>query len=444
MADTGWNVLEANVETTTVILKKSKSDFFGVFLDILDSLEKENDLNKSINLIDPSITKPNIFFKNSLDFEKLPNSIIGYYFQDYLINIFKRIKNLENYGYNARKGNDFVSFEHYRNYWESISYESFTHLYNGGGYLTFYLPYKELVKSIFPEEYYKHHKSINIRNREYQFRKGVGYGKFGNLIDAHVLKEGFMFTSEGLAISNLTEEDSIVLNGFVNSIFVQFIINQYCGLHKQVGYINLLPFPKTGNNHFERIRQLVIQILKLKRFWFSLDETCLEFHHLLNNFSKGKSIKDELPNLYRKLKTDNETYNHLIENNDNFWLDAADIPKDSRPIFDEFKKKRQKENLITIDGVTDETTENNPAMAHEIISNLLGVAFGRWDIRSIKDPSLIPDFGDFFDPLPFMPVVSLSGKPNNYPLDFPEDGLFIQDNRHRSRKSRLSDHIWPV
>jgi hypothetical protein len=430
MADTGWNVLDANVETTTMVLKKTKSDFVGVFIDIQESIDKSNDLHNYIEIVKHSLSDSHISFKNSWNFEMLPNSIIGYYLQDYLINIFSTLINLEKNGFSARKGNDFVSFEHFRNYWESSSYKTITHLYNGGSYSTFYLPYKELVKSNYPEEYYKHFKSITLRNSQFQFQKGIGVGKFGDMIDAHVLKEGFMFTNEGQAITNITSENSIVLNGFLNSIFVQFVLNQYSGLHKQVGYLNLLPFPKLENSDSENIGRLVCQILNLKRDCFSLDETCLEFHHLIHHFTKYNSLKEGISQLQQKLISDKHQYLSLVKKNDDFWLQKAKIPAEALPVFEAYKSKRPNENLISIDGINDDTIENNPNMAYEIISNLLGFAYGRWDIRSVQDPDLIPLFGDFFDALPFMPEVSLKEIPSDYPVDVPIDGISVSDPKH--------------
>lgn len=423
MADTGWNVLEANVETTTSVIKPTKDDYKGIFIGLLSFDFKEVELLKKVQSIKKSNDAIANIEKSSLTFEYLPNSIIGYYYEDYLINLFSKNLNLIENGYQARQGHALVSFIHFRTFWENIRSIEISHLYNGYGYSLFYIPLRDINYS--NTEYLSSNKSVVLRNLEYQQKQGIGYGKRGDIFDAHLLKKEFTFTSEGQSIPDIEKEGSFLILSYLNSVLAQFLINLFCGQHKHAGYINLLPLPNHKFNSSD-----VVKIIDIKRKWYSIDETTLEFHHFLTDFAKSESIKKELSIMQSHLIADKESYDNFIENNDNFWLDVANIPYDARPSFEEFKKKRPKENLITIDGVTDETIENNPSMAHEIISNLLGVAFGRWDIRSIMDSSLIPDFGDFFDPLPFMPVVSLSGKPNNYPLDFPEDGLFIQDNRH--------------
>ncbi|MDE5814002.1 MAG: hypothetical protein K2H72_06935, partial [Muribaculaceae bacterium] len=58
-ADTGWEVLEANVETSTLIVEKNEYDLEGIFLDLLEEnpIEKSNILSKSVNLI--NLAEPN-------------------------------------------------------------------------------------------------------------------------------------------------------------------------------------------------------------------------------------------------------------------------------------------------------------------------------------------------------------------------------------------------
>lgn len=424
MADTGWEVLEANVETTTLCLKKNKSTHIGCYIDVLTSKEKDVELLKMLSINNYSNINDRIYYRNSLDFEKLPNSIIGYYFDEISINIFKEFKNLDQLGFSARKGNDFVSFAHYRNFWETINHINYTHLYNGGPYSPFYLSYREIVKSIFPDEYYKQHKSINLRNKDYQFQRGVGFGKFGNLIDAHIIKEGYMFTSEGLGITNLNNFTGLQLNSFINSIFSQKVLNLFSGLHKQVGYVNLLPVPYS--EVFEN-KTVIEKILFLKRKWFSMDETCLEFHHILVEFAKYNSIKNRVTEIQEILKDDKETYLGLVLINDNYWIDKSNIPIAEKQTYENYKLQRPIENLISIDRITDDTFENNPVISYEILSNVLGIAFGRWDIRSIMNPELIPAFGDIFDALPFMPAVSLNEIPKDYPISIPKDGILVDD-----------------
>jgi len=76
LIDTGWGVLDANVETTCSIINKNRNDK-GIFIDVLDSKDKMADILKKIKSDDLLI------YLDSNNFSVLPNAVIGYYFQTY-------------------------------------------------------------------------------------------------------------------------------------------------------------------------------------------------------------------------------------------------------------------------------------------------------------------------------------------------------------------------
>jgi len=389
------------------------------------------------------IIADSFILRKSSEFNNLPNSIIGYYFDNFTINLFNNHKRLENFIV-ARDGHSLVAVEHFKVFWEINKYGNYHFLYNGFSFSMFYIPYRDVIRYGKDGYFVKHHIKSQLMNCDYQQKPGVGFGKMGEILDAHVLKSNTIYTKEGKAIPNIESNDAIIGIGFLNSILSQYSVNLYCGLHKQAGYVNLLPFPIEGSNENS---ELIKNLISLRRNWFSKDETCLEFHHLLIDFTKCDSLKSGLKKIQEKLLKDKHEYLQFVKQNDDFWLQKAKIPKDVLPVFEVYKSKRPNENLISIDGVTDDTIENNPNMAYEIISNLLGIAFGRWDFRSVQDPELIPQFGDFFDVLPFMPEVSLNEIPSDYPVDVPDDGIFVSDTKHYRNISqsvtKVIYQLWP-
>ena len=81
-ADTGWGVLDANVETSTMVLNKNFSDDMGVFMDMLDVKpeEKDKQLQVLIRTYRAGEDTKWTYSAKSIEFDNLPNSIIGYYF----------------------------------------------------------------------------------------------------------------------------------------------------------------------------------------------------------------------------------------------------------------------------------------------------------------------------------------------------------------------------
>jgi predicted RNA methylase len=77
--------------------------------------------------------------------------------------------------------------------------------------------------------------------------------------------------------------------------------------------------------------------------------------------------------------------------------------------------------------------------ADDLASYLVGIAFGRWDVRIGQDPSQAPPPPELFEPLPLCPpgmFVGADGFPTvealpGYPLELPSNGLLIDEPGHR-------------
>lgn len=67
-------------------------------------------------------------------------------------------------------------------------------------------------------------------------------------------------------------------------------------------------------------------------------------------------------------------------------------------------------------------------MAQEIVMELVGMTFGRWNTAYVKGEQAIPEFGDVFDALPFMPVVSQGEAACPARLDVPTDGILTNNS----------------
>ena len=190
-ADTGWGVLDANVETSTMVLNKNFSDDMGVFMDMLDVKpeEKDKQLQVLIRTYRAGEDTKWTYSAKSIEFDNLPNSIIGYYFDSNILSLFK-YKNLENRGIVARQGHSFVSPDRFfRLFFEVVTHNSiFYHLYHGGSYTLMYYPYRDLVCWEKEGNIVKSSTSV-LRNPNFQLNLGVGYGKRGDILDAHILEE---------------------------------------------------------------------------------------------------------------------------------------------------------------------------------------------------------------------------------------------------------------
>jgi hypothetical protein len=202
VADTGWGVLDANVETTVFVTGNSINGQDASFIDL------RNTDNKSGSLLEILDKNKWLTILNNV-FDKLPNSVIGYDWSKEVLELFKSNKNLIQNSIQARQGHALVSFNHFRYFWEVVENKDYKYLYNGGGFCMFYMPYREMTLIGEDHKKVKNHKSVVLRNLEFQFLSGIGYGKRGDILDAHILRKGFVFTSEGQAIHDLDMKTSL-------------------------------------------------------------------------------------------------------------------------------------------------------------------------------------------------------------------------------------------
>lgn len=445
-ADTGWGVLDASVETSTLVLNKYSSDVEGVFMDVLDvnPEEKNDQLTALIHAMCDGDEVKWSYIASSKDFANLPNAIIGYYFDVNILSVFK-MQNMEERNLVSKKGHDLAANIYPRLYYEITNTLGFSLMYNGGAFSMFYFPYNDVV--FWNEEVIRNNSLCNLRSLHLQKLGTVGYGKRGDILDAHVLKKGFIFTREGIGVPNLSISDGYSALAYLNSIVAQYTINLYCAQHKGNGYVNILPMPNYENSQ-SGIERIVNDIIEIKRHWFSLDETNLEYHGLIAQMNISESIEDSISKMQGAITADYLRYQELVKENDDLWMDLANIDRESefRQTLNEYKNRRPYEELLSIDGASSQNIIDKKVIAQEIVQELVGMAFGRWDTAYIRREKQIPEFGDVFEALLFMPTVSLSEVPSSYGLQIPEDGILNnQADSPNSLVNRVRDvmqHIW--
>lgn len=260
-ADTGWGVLDASVETSTLVLNKLSSDVEGVFMNVQDvnPEEKNENLQVLIRTYNRGEDAKWIYVAKSIDFTNLPNTTIGYYFEENTLYLFKYPKFFER-GFDSKKGHDLSANIYPRLFYEVIETDDFSLMYNGGGFTLFYFPYRDATK--FVEDIIRSDSGCNIRSLHLQRQGMIGFGKRGDILDAHILKKGMIFTREGIGLPNISVTEGYATLSYLNSIISQYAINQYCGQHKGNGYVNLLPMPDyaTRQSDIERIVNAIIDI----------------------------------------------------------------------------------------------------------------------------------------------------------------------------------------
>jgi hypothetical protein len=403
VADTGWDVLDANVETTCYTFSKKNSH--SVFIDLReeDSFHKENKLSEHLLSIYKGHLKNKIHLLQNSSFHHLPNAVIGYDIPDFAKSAFIKFRNLKDKRFQSRKGHDYVPIQHFRLFWErdissdNLNANPFVRVYNGGKYSTLISPLRDVAIHGQEAKLIKYNKSVYIRNPTFHFEKGIAYGKRGEILDAHILPTGFSFTQEGQAITKLKEDDALVLLAYLNSSVGQYILNTYSGQHKTVGYVNLLPLVDINEEIKKDIINNITTGIKIKNKWFSRDETTPQFLlSTINIFFSGQVIS--ISELVNEASNDYEDYKNVLHKNDILFVNVFGF--DNLPELGRCVKKRPLDYPWTEDFGSATEKDLSYYIPWAIISILIGEIFGRWsnedtDVNIDKDSSFfdkIPDF----------------------------------------------------
>ncbi|MDA8335043.1 MAG: BREX-1 system adenine-specific DNA-methyltransferase PglX [Peptococcaceae bacterium] len=182
----------------------------------------------------------------------------------------------------------------------------------------------------------------------------------------------------------------------------------------EVGVIQRTPVPDFSNETKHRLADVGNACVNLKRNLDTTNETSHVFSLPSLLQVPGESLADRLANWQaivgqatRDLAANQAQIDAIAAQA--YGLSAADLRPDgdvSSMVSDSDQFESGTAGSHPDDGEDDEEfptagEQASPeAQARDLLSYLVGAAFGRWDVRLAKDPSLLPKLGDPFDPLP--------------------------------------------
>ncbi|QII13610.1 hypothetical protein KsCSTR_42310 [Candidatus Kuenenia stuttgartiensis] len=410
MADTGKEVLDADVETTTMVFQKNRFQVEhhpAFFFDVrnISTDEKGKRLSAQIETFNHGEKQEGVYVTYPDEFEKLPNFVIGYDIPCFIRRIFIDNKPLENTMGVAGRCGEIKSEMFFRNIWEvdqqAISINGrWCLLYNGGDYSPFYLPTDQVLFWNRREKTYNNIPRNIISHKERLYLNSLCYGKRGDFLDVHKCRGNHVFTVEGFWLDIQKDYEWFALS-ILNSSLLQTVINYYSGQHKQSGYINLLPI-KNDPKYY--IRDVLSNFSHngycLKSTWYLGDETNYQFEKpwiilwkdTVNSIS---NILDALIAYEKKADKELEMISAKIDSKTLELygvIDPEDIAVVERAV-----ERRPKDVLWK---ETRGYSEEQKKVYHteSLLSFWIGCLFGRWDAvnGSFYDDPLIHD-GKIYD-----------------------------------------------
>lgn len=399
VADLGWGVLDdANVEVTAAIFTvEGDCTRKSGFIDCRSLADKDSCLLRCIS------SGNDIYWIEPELFYRIPHSSIAYEIPSFILEWFGKHPPLQDSGARALQGHA-IKMDWYARLWWEVNIDSigehstWCRMYNGGGFSRFGMPSVEIVRWNSDGTFLKSHPSTRWSNADSQQLPGVGYGKRGDIVDAHVVQRGHIFTVEGLFILPDHSEDVWYYLGLLNSPITSVVLNLYCGQHKHAGYVNLLPTPSTRGDAFHSICEVARQGFSKRIEEEHTTENSVYFSGLL-----ASAVRSDTG--YFEIRV--EYVNELRESLKRIESKCASV---SEALYELTEQQRNKiaPQLVGYLGTDENDDEfaidargfNLTNAAEELVSFLVGTAFSRWKTEAIFEGPVPKERLDPNQPLP--------------------------------------------
>lgn len=338
------------------------------------------------------------------------------------------------------------------------------------------------------------------KNPNYYFRPGLTYPRVTFNFSMKIMPTGCIFADKGPAVFSPTENLYYLISFFNSSVFF-FLMEQICEIRRwEVGRVQIIPYILPEN--YNILIDYAKKIIEIRRGNFSCIETSRTFNspflylpdrnRLLNIFTEKLQFNDckkveyleldfqanekildaymvndyDRKVMLRELGGHPCLYPHKKYIDDEMFLQAYLTKNEITKVEIEENEsgdtpaEKGKNRLVyrSIDGFSHlfkvhpriiaekrrQLSLYRPEELAEETANLLmyavGCAFGRWDVRTGKDPSLAPPLPEPFDPLPVCSPGMLAGPdglpasetPAGYPVKIRWDGVLTDDEGHPS------------
>jgi hypothetical protein len=466
--DLGIGVLDdANVMTSACICETIYCDNPTVFIDARKYTQenKPGIILDSIRSIFENKCLPIVYYRYVDELKNIPFCSFSYWMSNQaILSIFKQC-NVGELGYNVGGGlqcNDVFRFVRIlpelplgppRSKWVPF--------YNGGPFSGYwlqnyqYIQWDENGRDIKSKIIYEmgDHPSRYVANEQMYFSMGIAGGKRGEFFDVHIFPSGMIFSNEGRCFQSSNLDDVYFILGYLNHPIPQNLVNAFCGQHKGSDYLRKIPIPELLLSRKNEIGNLALELACIKRRWSTLDEFGLEFVTPfysvdgISNLDISTCWKDTV----KHLESDNIIYSAIEKKLDDIIVESigAEIAIDLMS-WGWTESPRPTDSIeagvpyLKYFGIRD--------FAVSVLMYLVGVAFGRWDVRYTTGDLDSPELPNLFMNPSCFPPAQLDDNSREftevrvYPIKIPIEGILVDDPGHpfdfETAVCRAMEVIW--
>lgn len=464
-ADLGWDVLDgAQVETAAFVLARRAAEtrtgeeLLGPFIRLLGvSVDEKEDV--LLRVCSDARASKNVYFVGMGQCRSLPGSPLAYWASPKLVTLFSKSAKFEpSLAYCGRGAAAHAFF--FRLAWEVPIEQSkattWPRLAHGGEYSPFFrensvvIYWKDDGREV-KEYILKQYPYLNgnfgwaIQDEDKYGKVGLTSGKRNERFNVQLMPAGHIFTHEGQGFIPNRIEDVWFCLGYLNSSLVSYFLALTSGLQKTWVYIRPVPVVSLDLTVRHIVESAARHSFAIKQKWsFGAEEAALFICPWLLASTHKQSIRDGIKCLLQSHSGDSETLNHYRSSLSNAILKALELEaSDEAEVLEDFE--RHPADVAFPPWRDKEDADILRESAARILSYLVGVIFGRWDIRYSTGERSAPELPDSFATLPICPPGMLQGDDGLplstevgrrlraeglYPLDVDWDGILVDDPEH--------------
>ena len=285
---------------------------------------------------------------------------------------------------------------------------------------------------------------------QFFFQPGITWSRRSQKgFSVRILPEGCIFSDKGPSAFSTKQELPSLLSLLNSNAFQALLALQMSFGSYEVGVIQRTPVPDLNNPDGERLGELALACVHLKRNLDTANEISHVFHLPALLQVRGETLADRAA-AWAKNIADSEA--QLAANQreiDEIAFKLYGIEGEDRRAIEESLNHRGTEAQSAEKDDDEEAGESISAndqtsvslrLCGELTSYLVGLPFGRWDIRYATGERSAPELPDPFAPLPVCPPGMLQNAqglpaapedvPTSYPLRISWHGILVDDAGH--------------
>lgn len=413
-ADLGEGVLDAAVETAAYVLTRENDIKPAHFVRATKAAPDVKGM--AIQKCLQDVNHSNHFKHCPERFAAITNSPLCYWADNATIRLFEESQSFDNNGRTAKQG--LATSDNFRfvaNYWEAqankigkswpgfLMADQSMRFFNNNITVIKYEHKGREVKAL-AEKLYKVH-SRTVKSESYYFQLGISWAYRTANFQAHLVQKGIIFSHTRFLATLNNPMEIAVTTGLWNSEYYDYLLKlsmEWITRPKfQVGVVAQLPYPDLPqalqNNLANEARQQHGWIERV----FQREETSL--YNQGPSINAGQSLRESISTYLNELGTLKQ--HHLTSlSRINEWVYAH--------FGITAEEQAQIQDILNVENARPEGSVfdmSERELAEGVFSWLVGVVFGRWDIRFVLQPDLLPRKTDLFSALPPCSPATLVG-----------------------------------